>query len=553
VRTVKIGDGKWRYRDYVIRAFNDDMPFDRFLTEQLAGDELDDWRNAETLTPPMRDRLIATGFLRTAPDNTDEMEINKAREHHFILQQTGEVVVNNLLAMTLQCAKCHDHKFEPVSQREYYRILAIFNPAFSTKKWLQPKERAVSDVSPAEKAAIDKNNADIDRQIKELKAGKGNDKQIAELSAKRRSFGAIQAVYDVGPPPPTFLLKRGNYETPGAEVTPGFLEVFGELPTSKPAGATSGRRLALAKALTDPQSPATALVARVQVNRIWLHLFGRGLVETPDNFGKSGARPTHPELLEWLSARFLDERRFKPLIRLLMTSSVYRQSSIGEPSPVRGRLPLAGDKADPDNHLLWKMRLRRLESESIRDAVLSVSGRLDPAMGGPPILLENQPDGMVIVKRQGQPTPTSQYRRSIYLLSRRAYHPTFLDVFDQPLLPANCVERKTSSAVTQSLTMLNDSFMRERAEDFARRVAKLLPSPPGRGVGGEGRARIDLAFRIALGRAPKAKEIELSVGLLQRQEERYRTAKTPAEQASHRALVDLCHMLMNTNEFLYVP
>ena len=150
---------------------------------------------------------------------------------------------------------------------------------------------------------------------------------------------------------------------------------------------------------------------------------------------------------------------------------------------------------------------------------------------------------MVIVKRLGQPTPTSQYRRSIYLLSRRAYHPTFLDVFDQPLLPANCVERKTSSVVTQSLTMLNDSFMRERAEDFARRVAKDTT----------GQERIDLAFCIALGRSPKAKEIELSVGLLQRQGERYRVAKMPAAQASQRALADLCHMLMNTNEFLYVP
>jgi hypothetical protein len=608
---INLTEGKWRYRDYVVRSFNGDKPFDRFLTEQIAGDELADWRSAPTLTPEMQELLIATGFLRTAPDDTYAPELNKPREHHQILQKTGEVVVNNLLALTLQCAKCHDHKYEPIAQRDYYRFLAIFSPAFSVEKWLTPKDRALPDAGPADRARIEKHNADIVRQVAEQRAAQAEvrqphedrlrevklatlpeairadtntalqtpadkrnevqkylagkfeaqlrvkpeevnaalnpteqkaievaDQRIAECNNRRLSWGSIQAVWDVAPPPRTVLLKRGEYEMPGIEVQPGLPAVLRELkdaPQDKPAGQTSGRRLALARALTDPQSRAGALVARVQVNRIWMHLFGRGLVETADNFGRSGAKPTHPELLEWLTARYLQEdRRLKPLLRLLMTSTAYRQSATRPVGPEAG--------ADPGNELLWKMRLRRLESEIVRDSLLAASGRLDATLGGEPVPLEVLPDGMVIIKRQGLPTPTSAFRRSLYLLGRRNYHPTLLDVFDQPLLPASCVTRKPAAVVTQSLTMLNDTFVRERADDFARHVAA---APAAK--------RIELAFRIALGRPPKPQEAGWSGELLQKHAERYHTAGMPSDQAEQKALTHLCHMLLNTSEFLYVP
>jgi hypothetical protein len=280
-------------------------------------------------------------------------------------------------------------------------------------------------------------------------------------------------------------------------------------------------------------------VLRVRVNRVWQHLFGQGIVETADNFGRTGTAPTHPELLDWLAGHFAaGGQSLKPLLRLLMTSTVYRQASrvrvgrIGNPS-----------HTDPDNHLLWHMRLRRLESEAVRDSLLAVSGKLDRTFGGPPVPVQSRPDGSFVIPSTGLPAPSSRWRRSVYLLARRNYHHSLLGVFDQPTLTTNCTRRAPSAVVLQSLTMLNDDFVLEQARSLAERVAGQAPEK-----------RIAAAFRITLARPPSQRETAWCAALLKRHTDHYRQAgKIPADRAASEALVHLCHVLLNTSEFLYVP
>jgi hypothetical protein len=301
------------------------------------------------------------------------------------------------------------------------------------------------------------------------------------------------------------------------------------------------------RAVTDPDSLAGNHVARVFVNRVWQQLFGRGIVETGDNFGVSGTRPTHPELLDWLTLRFIEGGwRVKPLIRLMVLSSTYRQSAKetgekkvddrkGHPSSI-----------DPQNQLLWRMNLRRLDSEQLRDAILTVSGKLDPTLGGQPIPLQPRPDGMVVLKTDALPAGTTPWRRSVYILARRNYHLTFMRVFDQPIVARNCAVRKPSAVVTQSLALLHDDFMFEQSEFLADRVAK---ESPGKSTDD----RIRTAWRIVLGRSPDDDETGLCRELLKRHTERYsKTQPQHKQQPKQRALVQLCHMLLNTSEFLYV-
>jgi hypothetical protein len=615
---LKIGENKWKYRDYVVRALNEDKPFDRFLTEQLAGDELVDWRTARTFDEPTRDLLIATGFLRNSADDTDENELNTLDIRNGVLQRTGEVLAGNLLGITLQCAKCHDHKYEPIPQRDYYRFLALLQPAFNPQNWVQPVPRQLPEVSALEKAAIERTNAELDakaakageqleacrrpyreklaaaklaqvpeairadvasalktpdakrNEIAKYLAGKfeaslkvspeevaaaldhkakavvaSAEGEIADLKSKRRSWGHLQVVFDVGPPTPTHLLRRGNHLTPGGAVRAGFFgvlspnEAVGVPGPSTAIGKTSGRRLALAHWLNDDRSPAGALVLRVRVNRVWQHLFGKGLVETQDNFGLSGTEPTHPELLDWLAGEFeRGGKRLKPLIRLLVTSTAYRQASVHQPDR-SGNDPYA---VDPDNHLLWSMRLRRLESETVRDRILAASGTLDRTLGGSPVPVEPRPDGTFVIPATGLPTATSQWRRSLYLLARRNYHPSLLDAFDQPNLATNCTRRPTSAVVLQSLAMLNEGSVLEQAERTAVRLAEVPRA-----------ARVTRAFALVLARSPSPTESAACADLLERHEVIYRDQKLKSDQVERRALSDLCHTLLNTSEFLYIP
>ena len=611
---IKQLPGKWRYRDYVINSLNEDKPFDRFLMEQLAGDELHDWRAAKHLTPGMRESLIATAFLLCANDDTSANELNTPPIRHRVLQRTAEVVAGNLLALTYGCAKCHDHKYEALSQIDYYRFQAIFAPAFNIKHWITAVEHGRADVSDVEKSAIDRLNAELTSQIDELtkqrsrlregyrtrlvdtklaqlpqriradtkralqtaatKRSKtqktlaakyekqlkvssaeidaalsdgdtqivgGISQRIRELEGRRKKYGTIQIVYEANKPSPTHVLRRGNYLRPGLEVQPALPGILLEqtgTPPVEPAGPTSGRRLLLARQLTDAESLAGQHVARVIVNRLWQQLIGIGIVETSENFGVSGARPSHPQLLDWLTVRFIRRGwRVKPIIRLIMLSGVYRQSS-----KVTVPATLAHD-VDPANKLLWRMRLRRLDSELIRDAILAVSGALSTNHGGPSTLLDPRPDGMVVIKPDGQPDPQAKWRRSVYILARRNYHLTMLRVFDQPIVATNCMRRSPTAVVTQALALLHDDFIVEQARVFAQRVAGLADPP---------NQQIAAAFRLALGRSPDAEESQLCLSLLQRHASRYSNQGLTPADARLNSLSHMCHMLFNTNEFLYV-
>jgi hypothetical protein len=612
-----VREGMWRYRDYVIRSLNDDKPFDEFLREQIAGDELDDWRSAQAWTPAMKDHLIATGFLRVSVDHTTENELNRPFERYQVLHDTIENLTSNLLGLTVACARCHDHKFDPIPQSDYYRLMAVLKPSFNPEAWIQPQNHHLADVPPRQKEALDKANAEIDKQIAELnkqiadiraavekrlfeaklatlpevlradvktalatskekrsevqkylveKLGPAvkvgpeavekalndeerkkialiNQLRIPILNAKKRAYGKIQAAWEKDAPATTHLLRRGNHLTPGPQVEPATFAVLTDSKASPKIAlqknhGSSGRRSAWARWLTRPDHPLTA---RVFVNRVWQRYFGEGIVATPDNFGHLGARPTHPELLDWLAVEFVESGwKIKALHRQIVRSSVYRQASSGwfsEP-------PLNEERIDPGNQLLWRQRLRRQESEIIRDAILSASGSLDRTQGGPPIQIEPRDDGLVVLNAKALPTPNAGNRRSIYLFARRNYNVTLLSVFDQPVMATNCVRRIASAVPLQSLTLLNDAFMLEQAEQFAQRVAA--------SAGESQERRIELAFRIAFARQPTNDEVGAARTLLEKALQRYAKEKLSSAECERRALARLCHMLLCANEFLYV-
>lgn len=625
---VILAEGKWRYRDYVIAAINEDVPFDEFVTAQIAGDEHFDWRRAERLTPEMLRALVATGFLRNARDLTHEDVGVIPQNFYSVLHDTLEMIGTGLLGLTVHCSRCHDHKFDPLPQEDYYRLMACLTPAYNPAAW-QPvlpfaanvQDRSLPDVGTADRAEIERHNAAIDVQLRAMRdklaaarrpcesrlfeeklarlpaeiredvraalaaPGDGrtavqkylaekfaatlkvsmeetnaafNDTEkpaikelsdgIAALEASKKRWGKIQALVDVGSPPETHLLERGDEKAPGAPVAPGFLRVLSHseaeslaAPVAPHAGAT-GRRTALARWLTAPGTPAAGLLARVTVNRTWQHLFGEGIVPTPENFGVTGAAPTHPALLEWLSAELMQGGwRLKPLIKTMMLSNAYRQAS----HESRPDSPAAVDpfKVDPDNRWLWRMRLRRLESEAVRDAILAVSGSLRSRMGGEPIPIEARPDGLVAVAVDRLADRDDRFRRSLYLVTRRAYNVSLLTVFDQPAVAVNCTRRDASAVPLQSLVMLNDAFLAEQAEAFANRVA---------GEASEEDAQIETAFRTALVRRPDESERRICRDLLAKQRATYTAAGQPPDAATRLALVQLCHTLFNASEFLYV-
>jgi mono/diheme cytochrome c family protein len=613
-----LNDGIWRYRDYIIRSLNSDKGYDQLLTEQLAGDELVDWKHAAQYTQEIRDDLIATGYLRLMTDLTDSPEVNHPPYYHDVLMRQVDSFSSGVLGLTGGCARCHNHKYDPITQRDYYSLSAVFATGFNPDKWIIPKERFLADVSDKEKEAIAKYNAEIDRPLGELTkqltairqpyeqklfeakliaavpeplradvraaedapkdkrtdvqkylikkletalkvtdeevdkmmtdaerdTSKKLSEKIATLNGWRRSYGKIQALWDIGPPAEMHVLRRGMYETPGERVQPGFMAALcpGDA-DAKPApdakGGALGYRLALAHWVTSPDNPLTA---RVEVNRIWMRHFGKGIVATPDNFGKMGAPPTHPELLDWLAVDFMEHGwHMKRLHKMIMMSTVYRQSSR---RPAEGESS-RGEEIDSGNDLLWRANLRRADAEVIRDSALEVSGKLDPTPFGPPVALDATKDGLVTVAEKGE-TPTSQYRRSVYLLARRNYASSFLDVFDFPIMAINCTRRTNSATPLQSLTMLNGDFIMERSEDFAGRIINLA------GPDSSMQTKVEKAFVMALSRKPRPEEIQWSVAHIEKEQQRYLDLKSPAGEAFKKALASLCQMLMASNEFLYI-
>ncbi len=610
----------WKYRDYVVNSFNADKPYDRFLLEQIAGDELVDWRNAPTFTPEIEELLVATGFLRQAADVTYAPELNTADIRHQVVYDTVQIFSANVLGLTVHCAQCHTHKFDPIPQADYYRLAALFTPGYNVQQWLHSRGRHLPDVSPAEKKRIDAHNAHVDGQIAQIKqqiadvrrsfeerlldgklaslpeairadvkgslaapAEKRTDvqkyladklgpmlqvkpeevdkaldetarrrsaelhSQIAAVEKTKRTHGVIQAFWDVAAPPPAFLYHRGDYQHPGGAIRPGVIGVLDDpdhpfvLPTPQAGAPTSGYRTALARWLVRPDHPLTA---RVFVNRVWQHYFGKGLVETPDNFGASGMMPSHPELLDWLAVEFVESGwDVKHLHRLIVTSAVYRQASSSgvEESALRAK----GASVDPENTLLWRMPLRRLESEIVRDRMLGAGGELIRTLGGAPLPLKPNADGSVEIDCGKLPSACDALRRSLYIFARRNYQLTELSVFDQPQVAHNCTHRRHSAVVLQSLTLLNGTFTVERARACAARASEA--------AGNDSAACIIAVFRTVLGRNPSDAEAALAGKLLETQQARHREEqKLTDAAAADAALADVCHMLLNSNEFLYV-
>lgn len=602
----------YKYRDYVIRAFNEDMPFDRFIREQLAGDEMVGTAFNELKTDDLQ-KLIATGFLRTVPDGTGTAGVDQKVARNQVMADTLQVVGSTFLGMTVHCAQCHNHRYDPISQVDYYKMRAIFEPAYDWKNWRNPRARLVTLFSKSDRdkaAQIEKQAVKIDRERLKKQANyiaRTLEKQVAklpkELQAKARKAGQTLAnkrtkeqkalirkhpklnvtagslyLYDrkaaddlkaiaaraaklratkprpdyvralteiPGKVPETFVFERGDMEVPRDKVTPSALTLFANfapkpIPINDKKVPTTGRRLAFAEHLTSGKHP---LVARVLVNRIWLHHFGRGIVNSPGDFGFLGERPSHPELLDWLADDFVRHGwKLKRMHKLIVTSTAYRQAS--QPT-----------KKDPDNILLSRYPVRRLEAEVIRDSILKVSGKLNHKMFGKPVPVRVDPFGQIVIgvdtrDTAGRFTKKSvdlkgeEYRRSVYVQVRRSQPLAVLDTFDLPDMAPNCVKRNSSTVAPQALMLMNSQFIRQQAKLFAERLQKE--------AGSEAKAQLTLAWQLAFSRIPTAEQLTQSQAFLDRQTTLYGSQKSVNEaQAQQRALTDLCQALLSSNRFLY--
>ena len=539
----------WRYRDYVVQAFNADKAYDRFVHEQIAGDELADYTSAATIDQPLYDNLVATGFLRTAPDRTFADITNFVPDRLEVVAEEIQVFSSAILGLTIQCARCHSHKFDPLPQRDYYRLTAVFKDALDEHDWLKPAARTLHQVTSDERRRWESREQDrrgrieqLQESLKELTDDKTDDKakqslneQIKALESDAEPEPRIRALWSRGEPSPSYILKRGNYLTPGRPVGPGVPSVLtdGRTPfETEPLDgrATTGRRSALARWLTEPDSAAAGLVARVMVNRIWQHHFGRGIVATPGNFGTTGARPTHPRLLDWLSLEFVrSDWSVKHLHRLILNSRTYRQSSQVTPAALR---------LDPDGGLLSRMPLRRMDAEVVRDSLLFIAGRLDLTPFGEPDDVDARADGMVLSTGR-----SGAWRRSIYVLQRRTKMPTILDSFDYPQMGPNCVQRGESIVAPQALHLLNNAMVYELAKHFSARVRTDAGEDP--------RRQIKRVHEIAWGRKPRGEELEVAVAALEQLTRQWSAAEA-VEDAPDKALVNYCHAVMNSAAFLYV-
>jgi hypothetical protein len=766
----------WRYRDYVIRSLNRDKPFDQFIREQLAGDELSGWTPGQPATPEIIELLEATHFLRNGQDGTGESDGNPDElrtDRYYALESEMQMMGSCLFGLTVQCAKCHDHKFEPLTQKDFYAFEAILYPAFNIEKWTKPQDRIAQANLPGEleawkasekkwdeqeaalkkdfaawfasnrvagktlfqdafeasslsekwaggasnamvnldsekaPAAIVKDGAlrviesgasgdrwvttkqnfdwssatngewiqvtfdlvathleggkdaervayfiarhdddkkggnilidgnpggatsvhigypgsgskvageiggfgykaghnygvritrmkekkfklehlvdravdgkSVDLKPDDLPAGgfgfeyccgrsfivdnvaieasnpgdtnwaKANETFQKSLAERKKEFeretkaiaekrtpkpGRIAWVSDLdSKPPEVHLLKRGNHKTPGAVVepaVPAFLKI-GEKPLQiEPKAKTTGARLAFAQWLTDKDSRQAALLARVTVNRIWQNCFGVGIVSTPENLGLSGAKPTHPELLEWLANDFVNSGcSRKALLRAILNSQTFRQASEANARALA---------KDPDNRLLWRYPIHRLAAEEIRDGMLAVSGKLATKSNGPYVPTTRTSEGEIVVD-ESKPDGCA---RSIFLQQRRTQVPTFLAAFDAPSIVFNCTARPRTTMPLQSLSLLNSEFSVRRADDLAARVKREADNDVSN--------RIARAFVLVTGRKADAAEVKLAQKFLADQQAIYKDDKN----AEERAWADFCQSLLASNAFLYL-
>ena len=591
----------WRYRDYVIRSFNADKPYDRFLQEQLAGDDLADYEHATKITQEIEDNLVATAFLRMAPDPTWANLTGFVPDRLEVMADVIDVVSSGIMGLTMKCARCHSHKFDPIPQRDYYRLVAIFKGAYDEHDWLKPElisyggamsagfgERYLPHVTTAERTRRQR----LLDEINTLKAGPQSpdvEKRIKELEVQRGPEPRIMALWDRGDPSPTYIYRRGDHNIAGSLVSPGppavlcrpsnpkrervralngtHIERFDDQPERAsvrfdaglesepdasafrlnkareasalarasgyearppfPGAKSTGRRLAFVRWLTQPDHPLTA---RVMVNRVWKHHFGAGLVRSVGNFGKTGDRPTHPELLDWLAREFVQHGwSLKQLHRTMMTSNTYRQRSL---------ITADHEHHDRDNRLLSRMPMRRMEAEVLRDTLLLVAGQLNETRFGPADAVQVRADGLVL----------SGKRRSVYVQQLRKHPASLLESFDLPAMNPNCLQRSESLVAPQALHLMNDAGVRELAGQFADRVL--------RDVGADPTRQIQRIYSIALSRSPIDDEQAAclqSLAVLSDEWLKLSSGGTVSKtEATRRALATVCHTLMNSATFIYI-
>ncbi|MBY0528387.1 MAG: PSD1 and planctomycete cytochrome C domain-containing protein [Gemmataceae bacterium] len=565
----------WRYRDYVIRSFNQDKPYDQFIREQLAGDEI------EPVTP---EGIIATGYYRLGVWDDEAVDHTQALYDDLddIVATTGQV----FLGLTVNCARCHDHKIDPFPQKDYYKMLGFFHGIQRygvrsadtvAKASLRPIARKEEQEKQKEIVAAHQKKVDgLSAQLKEieetvrpkLEGGERDDfkheknrlfilkKHVPDLLTKE-TFDRYQAIYRereklqrTAPPalaqalcvtergptaPDTFVFQRGNPQAKGDKVEPGFPLVMTNEAAAAfkpgPDNKTSGRRRVLADWIA---SPDNALTSRVMVNRIWQYHFGRGIVRSASNYGYMGTPPTHPELLDWLASEFVARKwSVKAMHKLMLTSNAYRMSSrVNESALAR----------DPENDLMWRFDLRRLSAEEVRDSILSVSGNLNLKMGGPSIYPTIPKE---VLAGQSAPgygwdlncPPEERARRSVYVHIKRSLGLPILVAFDGADTDATCPVRFTTTQPTQALGMLNGEFLNEQAKVFAETVKKKAGDDVG--------AQVRMALRRSTQREPMAREIERGVAFIAKMRDKHKMA--PDE-----ALRTFCLLALNLNEFVYV-
>ena len=567
----------WRYRDYVVRAFNDDKPYDQFIREQLAGDELAVGRISNPSRKPAEtpstedglkiratgdeyDSLIATGFYRlgVCDDEPDDKQMAVFDDLDDIVTTTSHA----FLGLTINCARCHDHKFDPIAQADYYSFLAFFRnirryeaPKYAPdsvtlaplakpetmRAWQDATSYALAELQSASRAEPD---AKIRSKL---------DQQARTIENKKANWGWAMVVTENGSTAPaTQILTRGNAATPTIEVQPAFPQVISpekpQLPARAPDSKTTGRRGVLADWIANPNNPLTA---RVMVNRLWQHHFGRGIVPTPNDFGRTGMKPTHPELLDWLASEFIRNGwSIKHMHRTIMLSATYRQSAQADNPP--------GLAADQGNSLLWRQNLRRVQAEVMRDAMLAVSGQLDAKVGGPRVFLTLPPEVLATQSRPGNgwkaSPPQEQRRRSIYIFVKRSLLVPLMENFDYTNTAFPVGERPTTTVAPQALMLLNNTFVREQAAALANRVTRESGDDP--------TAKIHNLFRRTLQRLPTNSEREIAIDVLGKQrtahldllalESGSRDPTADSAEAGNRALRSLCLMMLNLNEFLYI-
>jgi hypothetical protein len=507
--------GAWRYRDYVIHSLNADKPFDRFVREQIAGDEIG---------PNDRDLQAAAGFHRLGPVRRNAGNAQVAFSRNEVLTEMTDSLGAVFLGLTVGCARCHDHKFDPIGQADYYGLQAFLAAT---------QEHDVVLASPVAQATWKARTKAVQAEMKRFKEAL----KRAEGEAERRLLDQLKEAERRLPPPlptvssvrnvaaertPIHLLKRGDPDKKGPAVGMRVLAVLADERTPELPPDAANPRTALARWLTNPDHPLTA---RVLVNRVWQYHFGRGLVETANDFGANGAAPSHPELLDHLANAFVaDGWRLKPLHRLIVLSSTYRQAS-------RPADAVASQEYDPDNRLLGHFARRRLTAEEIRDSLLALAGRLNPKAGGPSVIPPVERDLVHLLYDPAQwavtPDRAEYDRRSVYLIAKRNLRLPFVEVFDQPDLQTSCARRESSTHAPQALELLNGATSNRLAEAFAERLER---------EAGSDRARqVVLAYRLAAGRAPTWREQALAVAFLEKQ-----------------PLREFAIAVFNLNAFLYV-